>query len=75
MSSETELFTSALALPPERRAELVQVLIESLSSGDAAEIDEVWRLEIERRLADYDAGRTVAIPAEQVFAKYKRNAS
>ncbi len=75
MLSETDLFISALALPEQQRAELAHALLDSLTNGETAEIDEAWRVEIERRLADYDAGRTTAIPAEQVFAKYKRNAS
>jgi putative addiction module component (TIGR02574 family) len=70
-TNETALFNSALELPPERRAELAQLLIESLPVGDTVQIDEAWRREIERRLEEYDAGRIGSIPAEEVFARYQ----
>lgn len=34
--------------------------------------EEAWTREIERRLADFDAGRTEGIPADEVFARLRR---
>ena len=67
-----ELEEQALRLSPKERGELIHRLIVSLE-GDAEEspeaIAQAWDEEIARRLADMDAGKTVWIPAEEVFAR------
>lgn len=66
-----ELEVQALTLPPVERAELVHRLIVSLDGEMEASPDEIakaWDEEIARRIADIDAGRAQAIPAENVFA-------
>lgn len=65
-----DLKTQALKLSPRERDELIRVLIASIDGGadDSPEaIARAWDEEIERRVADLDAGRTQAIPAEQVM--------
>jgi putative addiction module component (TIGR02574 family) len=56
-------------LPRDERERLVDALLESLNEPASTELDAAWEIEIERRLAAYDSGDVVAIPAEEVFAK------
>ena len=62
----------ALQLSPKERGELIHRLIVSLESEpeDSPEaIAKAWDEEIARRVADMEAGKTVWIPAEEVFAR------
>lgn len=62
----------ALRLSPKERGELIHSLIVSLEAtpDDSPEaIARAWDEEIARRVADMDAGKTVWIPAEEVFAR------
>ncbi|HEX7407881.1 MAG TPA: addiction module protein [Candidatus Binatia bacterium] len=55
------ILQDALGLSEQERAEIAARLIESLDiarDGDAAEIEEAWATEIERRCAALDAGTT-----------------
>ncbi|GAB1235727.1 addiction module protein [Ferrigenium sp. UT5] len=67
-----ELENKALQLSPNERGELIHRLIVSLEGEpeDTPEaIAKAWDEEIARRVADMDAGKTVWIPAEEVFAR------
>jgi len=67
-----ELEAQALQLSPQECGELIHRLIVSLESDttDSPEaIAQAWDEEIARRVADMDAGKTVWIPAEEVFAR------
>lgn len=67
-----EIADQALRLTPKERGELIHRLIVSLESeaDDTPEaIAKAWDAEIARRVADMDAGKTVWIPAEEVFAR------
>ncbi|MDP2109265.1 MAG: addiction module protein [Thiobacillus sp.] len=67
-----ELETQALQLSPRERGELIHRLIVSLEGEpeDTPEaIAQAWDEEIARRVADMEAGRTVWIPEEEVFAR------
>ncbi len=67
MSSTLESIESeALKLSPEERAELIERLIDTVVP--APPLHPAWAAEIERRLADMDAGRSKAIPADEVLA-------
>ena len=61
--------TAALNLSAEERAELIELLIDTVLP--APPLHPAWEAEIARRVADLDAGLTQAIPAEQVFAKLR----
>ena len=66
--TEQQIISSALALPQELRATLVEQLLASLESmEDQAEIDAAWMTEVEARIDAYDRGELKTIPAEQVF--------
>lgn len=69
-----DLKTRALQLAPPERDELVRTLIESIDGepdGTPEEIARAWDEEIERRIADLEAGRTKSIPADEVFAEIR----
>jgi putative addiction module component (TIGR02574 family) len=68
MNPTTEtLFQTALALPPENRADLAEQLLDSLAEKDQAAIDAAWVEEAERRLQAFDQGKIKAIPGEEVM--------
>ncbi len=57
-----DLFAIAAVLSDEERAALAGRLIQSLDSGPAdAGAQEAWAIEIERRMADYRAGRVQTV--------------
>lgn len=67
-----ELENQALQLSPKERGELIHRLIVSLEGEpeDTPEaIAQAWDEEIARRVADMEAGKTVWIPSEEVFAR------
>ena len=68
----TELFARASILSEKERATLAGLLIESLESEDDPDVEEAWRIEIERRLAELDAGTAKTVPWEDVKAKFLR---
>lgn len=74
MASETrKIEEQAQELSAKDRARLALKLIESLDQGVDEDADELWLDEAERRLADYDAGRTEARPADEVFDEIEKN--
>ena len=54
----------------EVRIELADVLYTSVQSQE--EIDKAWEKEIERRVDDYEAGRTQVLTAEEVHARVEK---
>lgn len=67
-----ELEQQACTLLPEERAQLVEVLLESLHDSALSEIETAWEQEIEKRVAAFDKGETQTFPAEEVFAEARR---
>lgn len=68
----TELFEKASILSEKDRATLAGLLIESLESEVDPDVEDAWRVEIERRVAELDAGTVEAVPWEVVKAKLLR---
>ena len=68
----TELFERASTLSEQERATLAGLLIESLESEIDPDVEEAWRIEIERRLAELDSGTVKTVPWEAVKAKLLR---
>jgi putative addiction module component (TIGR02574 family) len=64
-----QVLETVLALPAIDRATIVESLLISLDHPDPT-IDEIWAEEAERRLADFNAGRMKAIPADEVFQEF-----
>jgi putative addiction module component (TIGR02574 family) len=59
-----------LRLPPEERAHLARILIQSLD--DQPELDPAWLEEAARRAAELDAGTVQPIPAATALANARR---
>ena len=72
MTTNTEqILKEALERPAIDRANLVDRLLSSLDQPDKT-IDEIWRKEIEDRIAAYEAGKAETVSVEEVLAKYKK---
>ena len=67
-----ELSARARTLPPEDRARLAEELLESLEQDPDSEVEAAWDREIERRVAEVEAGTAKLIPAEDVHAQARR---
>jgi len=67
-----ELFERASLLSDEERATLAGLLIESLESEVDSDVEEAWRVEIERRVAELDSGTAKTVPWEVVKAELLR---
>lgn len=67
-----ELYEKASELPPEDRAELAGMLLESIDDAAEEGVAEAWAAEIEKRMADYRAGRVRTIPWSEVRARLHR---
>jgi len=67
-----EVEAQALQLTAKERGELIHQLIVSLEGtpeDSPQAIAQAWDEEIARRVADMEAGKTVWIPAEEVFSR------
>jgi putative addiction module component (TIGR02574 family) len=66
MSVSADVFTLALEMPEDQRADLALRLIQSLDRAPAdPDRGAAWTVEIERRLRDIDEGRAVLIPWDE----------
>ena len=72
MLQPKEILEAALKLPTEQREELIEELSASL---DAADLGEYWEAEIQRRVADVDAGKVKTVPADEVYARLRQRFS
>lgn len=68
-----DLYEQAAELSPNDRAELAGLLLESLEAHPVADREEAWAREIERRMADYRAGRVKTLSWEEVRANLHRS--
>ena len=62
----------AAKLSHRERARLALRLIESLDPGKDEDVDEVWLAEAERRLRDYDSGKTKARNANDALEEIEQ---
>ena len=67
-----ELYEKASELPPAERAELAGLLLASIEETPDVGVEEAWAAEIERRMADFRAGRVKTIPWSEVRAGLHR---
>jgi putative addiction module component (TIGR02574 family) len=70
--SARELFDEAMGLDPGERATLTRLLIEALDGETEEGVEDAWRVEIERRMAELDSGAVQTIPWEEVRARLYR---
>jgi putative addiction module component (TIGR02574 family) len=67
MSEFEELTTRVMALPPKNRAELAELLIQSLEEPDDPETKSAWLAEIQRRDQEIRTGIALTRPADQML--------
>ena len=72
MNKDAKLLSKVLKLPVEARAALAVKLIDSLDSEVDQDAEDRWSEEIERRLAEVDAGQVATIPWSEVRASILR---
>lgn len=65
MSSKQNVIAEVLQLSAAERLEVAEAVYDSLDGPPDADADEAWSVEIERRVADLDAGRAKLIPWSQ----------
>ena len=68
MISKEKLISEAISLPIEIRLQLVERILESLNPSHK-DIDELWAIEAERRVAEIEKGEIETVPGEEVFRK------
>lgn len=64
-----DLFKQACGLPAKERADLAGLLLESLETAPDPAVEEAWAIEINRRVAELDAGAVSTVPWATVKAK------
>jgi putative addiction module component (TIGR02574 family) len=69
MSTYSEILSAALALPPQERGELAEVLRESIVSADGA-----FQQELKRRSAEIETGTASYVTWEQMRDRARRAA-
>ena len=69
-----ELVSIAESLPIALKIELIDKLLESISPSEG-EIDELWKVEVERRIDEVESGKVNTIPGEEVFARIRERFS
>jgi len=62
----TEVWREASELSEEERASLAGLLIESLEGEPDPDVEAAWDAEIQRRVAEIEAGTAKTIPWEEV---------
>jgi putative addiction module component (TIGR02574 family) len=70
--SARELFEEAMRLDPEERATLMRLLIANLDAESEEGVEDAWRVEVERRMAELDSGSVQTIPWEELRARLYR---
>jgi len=72
MTEFQELTSMAMSLPSENRAELAEMLIQSLEEKEDPQVRSAWLDEIRRRDEQIRAGQPVTKPAEQVLREARK---
>ena len=73
-ATTAELVSIAESLPIDLKIELIDKLLESISPSEG-EIDELWKVEVERRIDEVESGKVNTIPGEDVFARIRERFS
>jgi len=71
MLKTDELIDEAISLPIELRAQLIDKLLKSMNPAQE-EIDKLWAIEAEKRVAEIDSGKVKLIPGDEVFDKIRK---
>ena len=65
--AEEQLATAVLDLPPRKRAEFADLLMQSLVSEGDAEVAAAWNVEAESRARAFERGELNAVSVEGAF--------
>jgi putative addiction module component (TIGR02574 family) len=71
-TSVEQLATQAIALSPQDRAQLADLLLASLPDDADAEVDAAWDQEIMRRVAAVESGTARLVSAADVHAEARK---
>lgn len=66
-----EVRDEAMPLKPEQRGCLAEGLWDSNRTAEELEIDRAWAIEVDRRVAEIDAGIGTLIPGEDVIRELR----
>ena len=66
-----ELAKKAMSLPGELRAQLADMLVESLEGEDIGEVQEAWIAEAKRRRDEVRDGKVATVPGEEALRKVR----
>ena len=69
MKSLDNIASEPLLLPKDQRFTLAHRILASVEPAVPADVESAWDLEIRDRIARYDAGQTVAVSGQAVFAE------
>lgn len=73
MTTDTaELVEMVESLPIDMKAMLVERLLDSMYPNQV-EIDELWKIEAERRIEEVNSGKVKTIPGDVVFAEIREH--
>lgn len=70
-TSVEKLIEQAMTLPSESRAQLADLLVESLDKEDLGRIDSLWMAEAKRRRDEVRTGLVETIPGEEALRKVR----
>lgn len=73
-ANTTNILAIADSLPIDLKIKLVDRLLESISPAQA-DMDELWKAEVEQRVDDIESGRIKSIPGEEVQKKIREQFS
>src|SRR3954470_14134504 len=62
-----DLARQAMSLPPEARARLADLLVESLDADQLGRVDQLWLKEAKRRRDDVRSGRVQPVPGDEAL--------
>jgi putative addiction module component (TIGR02574 family) len=73
--SNADLFKHVLDMSEKDRAALAGLLISSLEEEPDSDLESIWRLEVERRVSELDAGKVDPIPWEDAKKRLMKNSN
>jgi putative addiction module component (TIGR02574 family) len=67
-----QLVAESHRLPPDVRAELVERILLGAHGGMAPQVEESWRQETRKRVAEIQSGQAKGIPLEDALAEARK---
>lgn len=67
-----QLVAEARQLPRDELADLLELLLAETAAKPDPEVDEAWKIETRRRIAEIESGKAEFVPGEQVMAEVRK---